>query len=141
MSQKISHAGVIESIQGDSIKVRIVQTSACAACKVASHCNAAESKVKIVDVVGADASRYQLGQEVVVWASKDVANRALVLGFGLPFLLMIAVLIIVLYITGNEGVAALSALGSLVPYYFLLWWYRDSVQRGISFRIEDRIHN
>ena len=88
MSQKISHAGVIESIEGDSIKVRIVQTSACAACKVAGHCNAAESKVKIVDVVGADATRYQLGQEVVVWASKDVANKALVLGFGLPFLLI-----------------------------------------------------
>jgi len=138
MSQKISHAGIIESIQGDSIKVRIVQTSACAACKVASHCNAAESKVKLVDVVEADASRYQLGQEVVVWASKDVANRALLLGFGLPFLMMVAVLVMVLYLTDNEGVAALSALGSLVPYYFLLWWYRDRIQRGISFRIEDK---
>ena len=138
MSQKISHAGVIESIEGDSIKVRIVQTSACAACKVAGHCNAAESKVKIVDVVGADATRYQLGQEVVVWASKDVANKALVLGFGLPFLLMIAVLVIVLHVTDNEGVAALSALGSLLLYYGLLWLRRESIQRGISFRLEEK---
>ena len=138
MSQKISHAGVIESIEGDSIKVRIVQTSACAACKVAGHCNAAESKVKIVDVVGADATRYQLGQEVVVWASKDVANKALVLGFGLPFLLMIAVLVIVLHVTDNEGAAALSALGSLLLYYGLLWLRRESIQRGISFRIEEK---
>ena len=138
MSQKISHTGVIESIQGDSIKVRIVQTSACAACKVAGHCNAAESKVKIVDVVGADATRYQLGQEVVVWASKDVANKALVLGFGLPFLMMVAVLVLMLYITDNEGVAALSALGSLLLYYGLLWLRRDSIQRGISFRLEEK---
>ena len=138
MSQKISHAGVIESIEGDSIKVRIVLTSACAACKVAGHCNAAESKVKIVDVVGADATRYQLGQEVVVWASKDVANKALVLGFGLPFLLMIAVLVIVLHVTDNEGVAALSALGSLLLYYGLLWLRRKSIQRGISFQIEEK---
>ena len=138
MSQKISHAGVIESIEGDSIKVRIVQTSACAACKVAGHCNAAESKVKIVDVVGADVTRYQLGQEVVVWASKDVANKALVLCFGLPFLLMIAVLVIVLHVTDNEGVAALSALGSLLLYYGLLWLRRESIQRGISFRIEEK---
>ena len=138
MSQKISHAGVIESIEGDSIKVRIVQTSACAACKVAGHCNAAESKVKIVDVVGADATRYQLGQEVVVWVSKDVANKALVLGFGLPFLLMIAVLVIVLHVTDNEGAAALSALGSLLLYYGLLWLRRESIQRGISFRIEEK---
>ena len=91
MSQKISHAGVIERIEGDSIKVRIVQTSACAACKVASHCNASESKVKIVDVFCSDNSTYQVGQEVVVWASKDVANKALFLGFGVPFLLLVCV--------------------------------------------------
>ena len=137
MNQRISHAGIIEQMDGDSIKVRIVQTSACAACKVASHCNAAESKVKIVDVIGAAASRYQIGQEVTVWASKDVANKALALGFGIPFLLLLAVLVTVLCFTANEGVAAIAALGSLLPYYFLLWLRRDSIQCGISFHIEE----
>ena len=123
-------------MEGDCIKVRIVQTSACSACKVANHCNAAESKVKVVDVVGADVSRYQMGQEVTVWASRNVANKALVLGFGLPFLLLLGVLVTVLYFTDNEGVAAMVALGSLLPYYFLLWLWRDSIRRGISFHIE-----
>ena len=136
MSQKISHSGVIERIEGDCIKVRIVQTSACAACKVASHCNAAESKVKIVDVFGCDTTNYSTGQEVTVWASKDVANKALLLGFGVPFLLLVSVLMIALRLTASEGVAALVALGSLVPYYFVLWLLRDRIQRGISFQIE-----
>ena len=137
MSQRISHSGVIESIKDDCIKVRIVQTSACAACKVASHCNAAESKVKIVDVFGCDTAKYSSGQKVTVWASKNVANKALVLGFGLPFLLLLGVLVTVLYITDNEGIAAIAALCSLAPYYGLLWWRRDSIQRGISFQIEE----
>ena len=136
MSQKISHAGIIESIQGDCIKVRITQTSACAACKVAGHCNASESKVKIVDVLGCDTAKYAMGQEVTVWASRDVANKALLLGFGIPFLLLLGVLVTVLYLTNNEGVAALAAIGSLLPYYFLLWLRRNSIQRGISFQIE-----
>ena len=136
MSQKISHSGVVERIEGDCIKVRIVQTSACAACKVASHCNAAESKVKVVDVFGFDTTKYATGQEVTVWASRDVANRALLLGFGVPFLLLVCVLLIALRFTANEGVAALLALGSLVPYYFALWLLRDRIQRGISFQIE-----
>ena len=38
MSTKISHSGVIERIEPDKVQVRIVQTSACAACKVASYC-------------------------------------------------------------------------------------------------------
>jgi sigma-E factor negative regulatory protein RseC len=136
MSERISHSGIIDSILGENIKVRIVQTSACAACKVASHCNAAESKVKIVDVFGCDTANYSTGQEVTVWASRDVANRALLLGFGVPFLLLVCVLMIALRLTANEGAAALWALGSLVPYYFALWLLRDRIQRGISFQIE-----
>ena len=136
MRNNISHSGVVERVEEGCVHVRIVQTSACAACKVASHCNAAESKVKVVDVFGCDTTKYATGQEVTVWASRDVANRALLLGFGVPFLLLVCVLLIALRFTANEGVAALLALGSLVPYYFALWLLRDRIQRGISFQIE-----
>ena len=137
MSNKISHSGVIEQILDGCVKVRIVQTSACAACKVAAHCNAAESKIKIVDVFCSDNSTYQVGQDVVVWASKDVANKALLLGFGIPFLLLICVLLIALRFTSEEGIAALTALGSLVPYYFMLWLLRKKIQLQIAFLIEN----
>lgn len=136
MSNKITHSGIVKSIADGCIKVQIVQTSACAACKVASHCNASESKVKIVDVFTRDTNIYQIGQEVTVWASKDVANRALLLGFGAPFLLLICVLMIALKVFGDEGLAALAALASLVPYYLALWVMKDRIQQQISFNIE-----
>ena len=136
MSNKITHSGVVERVEGDCVKVRIVQTSACAACKVASHCNAAESKVKIVDVLTPDSSAYRAGEEVVVSASKDVANRALLLGFGLPFLLLLGVLVVMLRLTSEQGLAALGAIGALIPYYILLWLMRDRIRQQISFRIE-----
>lgn len=136
MSNRISHSGIIESVADNLVKVRIVQTSACASCKVASHCNASESKVKIVDVF-TPGGAYQVGQQVMVSASKDVANRALLLGFGVPFLLLVGVLVLALRLTSDEGLAALSALGSLLPYYFLLWLLRDRIQRQISFQIDD----
>ena len=136
MSNKITHSGIVKSIVDGCIKVQIVQTSACAACKVASHCNAAESKIKIVDVFTADTQSYQIGQAVTVWASKDVANRALLLGFGAPFLLLICVLMIALKLSGDEGVAALVALASLVPYYLGLWLMKNRIQQQIAFHIE-----
>ena len=136
MSNKITHSGVVERVEGDCVKVRIVQTSACAACKVASHCNAAESKVKIVDVLTSDSSTYRAGEEVVVSASKDVANRALLLGFGLPFLLLVGMLVVMLRLTSEQGLAALGAIGTLIPYYILLWLMRDCIRQQISFRIE-----
>ena len=138
MHTKISHLGIVESVSDRCVKVRILQAPACGACKVAGHCHAAESKEKTVDVFGCDTAKYATGQEVVVTTSGAVANKALLLGFGMPFLLLVGVLVIVLFLTHHEGIAALAALGSLVPYYFLLWLRRDSIQRGISFQIEDR---
>lgn len=137
MSNKISHPGVVDGIEGDCVKVRIVQTSACAACKVAAHCNASESKEKLVDVFGCDTAKYATGQEVVVSASREVANRAILLGFGLPLLLLIGVLLMVLRWTGDEGTAAMASLGALVPYYIVLWLLRDSIRQQVSFQIEE----
>jgi sigma-E factor negative regulatory protein RseC len=133
---KISHSGIIESIAEGCVKVRILQTSACAACKIAGHCNASESKEKIVEVFTDHTGGYSLGQEVVVCASRDVANKALLLGFGVPFLVLVGVLVLVLRVTGNEGVAALSGLLALVPYYFVLYLFRSRIREQLSFYIE-----
>ena len=138
MQAQISHSGIVETVSEGCVSVRILQTSACAACKVSGYCHAAEAKEKIVDVFGCDTAKYSQGQEVIVTASTAVARKALILGFVMPFLLVIGVLVAVLFLTNNEGVAALAALGSLLPYYFLLWLRRDSIQRGISFQIEEK---
>ena len=138
MQAQISHSGIVETVSEECVSVRILQTSACAACKVSGYCHAAEAKEKIVDVFGCDTAMYSTGQEVIVTASTAVARKALVLGFVMPFLLVIGVLVVVLFLTNNEGVAALAALGSLLPYYFLIWLRRDSIQRSISFQIEEK---
>ena len=136
MSTKITHSGVIESIEDGCVHVRIVQTSACAACKVAGYCNAAESKEKVVDVFDSNSQAYSVGQQVTVTTSGSVAAKALLWAFGIPFLLMMTVLVAVLLLTGSEGTAAVSALASLVPYYAVLWLLRDRMRQQLAFAIE-----
>ena len=135
MNQRISHSGIVESIDGGCVHVRIVQTSACAACKVAGYCNAAESKEKIIDVFCDSVAKYNVGQQVTVSTSGQVAVKALLWAFGVPFVLLMAVLILVLLLTGNEGWAALSALVALVPYYFILWLMRNKMREQLAFTI------
>ena len=118
------------------VKVRILQTSACAACKVAAHCNASESKEKIVDVYCDNSRQYKIGDSVQVCASYSVANRALLLGFGLPLLILVVVLLMTLKLTANEGIAALAALLALIPYYFGVWLFRGHIRKKLSFTIE-----
>lgn len=138
MSNKIKHSGVIERIEGDSVQVRIVQTSACAACKVAGHCNASESKEKIVDVLHTDVSRFHVGDAVLVVASTQVAYHALLMGFGIPLLILVGILVALLQIIGNEATAALSALAALVPYYAVLYMMRNRIRDKLAFSIEEQ---
>ncbi len=136
MSDKIRHEGIIDNIDEGCVHVRILQTSACAACKVAGYCNAAEAKEKIVDVYQTDTTQWKVGDSVVVTTSGRVAARALLWAFGCPFVLMVAVLALVLWQTGNEGVAALSGLLALVPYYGILFLMRHRMRQQMAFTIE-----
>ena len=136
MSNRIRHEGIIDSIEEGCVHVRILQTSACAACKVAGYCNAAEAKEKIVDVFQTDGSAMKVGDTVTVSTTGNIATQALLWAFGFPFILMVAVLVIVLWQTGNEGVAALSGLLTLIPYYGLLFLLRHRMRRKMSFVIE-----
>ena len=135
MSTKISHSGIIESIDERCIHVRIVQTSACATCKVASYCNAAESKEKIVDVYK-PAGNLKVGDAVTVTASSQMATQALLYGFAYPFVLLVVVLVAVLWLTGNEATAGLSALAALLPYYGVLYLLRKRHREQFAFDIE-----
>ena len=136
MSNKIKHAGVVDGVEGECVRVRILQSSACSACKVAAHCNASETKEKIIDVMDADASHYQKGDQVMVVADTAVGFRASLYGYLLPLILMVVTLVGVLAATHSEGVAALSALGILIPYYVLLFLMRNKLRNRLSFTLE-----
>lgn len=136
MSNKIKHAGVVDGVEGECVRVRILQSSACSACKVAAHCNASETKEKIIDVMDADASHYQKGDQVMVVADTAVGFRASLYGYLLPLILMVVTLVGVLAATHSEGLAAVSALGILIPYYVLLFLMRNKLQNRLSFTLE-----
>ena len=136
MSNKIKHAGVVDGVEGECVRVRILQSSACSACKVAAHCNASETKEKIIDVMDADASHYQKGDQVMVVADTAVGFRASLYGYLLPLILMVVTLVGVLNFSHSEGLAALSALGILVPYYALLFLLRNKLRNRLSFSLE-----
>jgi positive regulator of sigma E activity len=136
MSNKIKHAGVVDGVEGECVRVRILQSSACSACKVAAHCNASETKEKIIDVMDADASHYQKGDQVMVVADTAVGFRASLYGYLLPLILMVVTLVGVLAATHSEGLAAVSALGILMPYYVLLFLMRNKLRNRLSFTLE-----
>lgn len=137
MSNKIRHSGIVDSIGSDCVHVRILQSTACGSCKAKGYCNASESKEKIIEVYGvADPSAFQKGQTVNIVGSTASGMRAVLLAFGIPFVILITVLFAGSILTTDEGLLALLSISSLVPYYTILYLCRDRLQQKFTFSIE-----
>lgn len=118
------------------MRVRIIQTSACAACKVSKHCNASEQKVKMIDVRDAVSARtHSVGDEVVVATGTDAGFRAVAYGFVIPFLVLIAALFAAVGLAKSEAISALISISALALYYLILYLYRGKLQRKFMFHI------
>ena len=126
----IKHLGIVENIQGSHLSVRIVQTSACAACSAKGHCSSADSKDKIIDIIDTAASSYQVGEKVMVVGETSMGMMAVVLAFVLPFVLLIFSLFLLMALVENELYAALLSLAVLIPYYFVLWLNKTRLKHG-----------
>ena len=138
MAEVIKHDGIVDSIEGDCIHVRIVQVSACAACGAKSLCSAAESKEKIVDVYGADTEAYRVGQRVMVEGAAAMGMKAVRLAFLFPLLLLVAAIAVAMWLTSdNEAVAALSALLLLTAYFLMLFACKKRLLNEFKFTIRE----
>lgn len=141
MKDTIEHVGMVESVDGMHIKVRIIQTSACATCVAKGHCNASESKEKIIDVFTSESSNYKPGETVKLFGSTSMGMQAVLWAFGVPFLVMLVLLVVCQYVFGlNDLYSGLCALLGLVPYYVILYVLRDKFANKFSFKIKPIIN-
>ena len=132
----IKHLGIVGNIQGSHLSVRIVQTSACAACSAKGHCSSADSKDKIIDVIDTAASSYRVGEKVMVIGETSMGMMAVVLAFIIPFILLIFSLFLFMALMENELYSALLSLAILIPYYFILWLNKTRLKQKFSFTIK-----
>ena len=134
--ESITHAGIIDHVTEDSVFVMVLAKSACSSCHAKGMCNIAEMEEKLVEVKKDQNMDFSKGDGVTVSMNKSLGGKAVLLGYIVPFFLLIAVLVGVLFLSGNEGAAGLSAILILIPYYWLLYKYRDKLKQTFSFSIE-----
>ena len=146
----IKHDGIIIALNEDGTAlVRIVQTSACAACKAKAMCASAESAEKEMTVVllgengkvkteNNSTQSYHVGDTVEVMVQQKMGWKAVVLAYLLPFFVMLAVVAVGSGI-GNriseigEEVIGTVALCAMAMYYLVLGLFKDKLQKEFSF--------
>ena len=131
----IKHDGIIIALNEDGTAlVRIIQTSACAACKAKAMCASAESAEKEMMVVLLGDEQWAVGNEVEVMVQQKMGWKAVVLAYLLPFFVMLAVMLIGNAIwTVREEILGTVALCAMAMYYLVLGMFKDKLQKEFSF--------
>lgn len=134
--ETVSHEGVITKIDGDTLEIKIIAQSACAACHAKSACTMSDQAEKVLTVPKPEDQEFQLFQKVKVVMAVGQGNKAAILAYLVPIILLLAALFICLGIGLSEGLAALIGIVVLIPYYFILYLRRDQLKKKFDYRIE-----
>lgn len=135
-NRMVHHDGTVISVNGSNVKVKIVSQSACGECHAKSMCNAAEKQDKIIDAISTES--LEKGDCVCVVMEEHLGWKAIFYAFFLPFLVLVTVLFTMNGIGFSETHAALIALASLAPYYFIVYLFRQRIEKDFVFKAEKK---
>jgi len=124
----------VKRTDSSSSTVIITTTSACSGCHAEGMCTLSGKEEKIIEVTGS----YNLspGDIVTVRMKKSMGYNALFLGYILPLIVVILTLILLISISVPEGWAGLGTILVLLPYYIILWLFRNRINSKFSFTIK-----
>ena len=135
-SNTISHEGIVTKITDDELEIKILAQSACAACHAKIACGMGEQAEKILIVPRPKGQDFALNQKVNVKMTVGQGNKAAVLAYLIPIILLLAVLFVCLGLGLNEGLSALLGIVALITYYIVLYLRRDKLKKKFLYIID-----
>lgn len=132
-NEEVSHEGIVQSIDGENVMVRMTVASACMGCHARHLCSSLDSRDKLVQAENPYHLPIEVGDKVTVVLQEKLAMKAVILCFLNPFLLMFLLFIVLHSLLHSELIASLGALGSVAVYYFFVWLFRGKIARDYSF--------
>lgn len=136
MNNTVSHEGIITSINEDEVQVKILSRSGCVSCNIKSACNMSEMQEKIITIPAPKDKNLSIGQEVKISIGIGQANKAVVFAYIIPLIILVSMIFVLNALKLEEGINALISIGSLIPYYLILFLFRDKIKRKFEYEID-----
>lgn len=136
IQEVVSHPGIVEKVENNHVFVKILAQSACSTCHAKGACTLADIEEKIVEVEQPSDRTLKSGDPVTIVMKRSTGNLAVFIGYILPFIVLLVVLVTMVVITKKEGFSALVALLSLVIYYSVIYLYRSKINPLFTFSLE-----
>lgn len=132
---RIGHEGIVKSIAEQTIDVRIVSRSACAACHAKSMCGIAETVQKTVTAQRPDFPVLP-GDKVMVYATVRNALYSVMMAYIFPSVILVGTIAGLVAAGYEEITAAAGALTTLSVYFAGLYFSREKIGKKIKFTVE-----
>ncbi len=136
MNDIVSHNGIITDISNDEVQVKILSKSSCVSCNIKSACNMSEMQEKIITIPAPKDKNLSIGDNVKISMGIGQANKAVVFAYIIPLIILVSMIFILNALKLEEGINALISIGSLIPYYLILYLFRDKIKRKFEYEID-----
>ncbi len=123
--------GKVVGVEDGHVNVLITTPSACASCHAKSACYTFDQKEKVI--TAQSSQDLQVGDIVRIEMEEKLGWIALFYTFILPFLIMILILFGLFASGMSQTTSALIAVLSLVPYYLVLYLFRNKIEKDFVF--------
>ena len=134
INDSIEHLGVVKDITPKTVKVSLLNVSGCSSCHTKATCAVSDVDNKVIDVINTG-QKIKKGETVKVVFQKSLGPLALFLGYLLPFIILMIVLIVSISISNDEVVAGVASLLSVGVYYLALTFFRTKLKSTFTFKI------
>ena len=133
---EIVHAGRIVEITPDFTTVEIVVSSACASCHAKALCGMSEDEEKIIMLPTDPYSEHKVGDQVQVCTKMSMGLKAVWISYVIPLAILMILILSLSSVIEGEALRALTAIGGVASYYFLVWLFRDRLATEFVFYIK-----
>ncbi len=131
----VSHPGVVSEVTDGEIKVKIISSGACGGCNMKSACNISEMEEKELIIPVENSKEYSIGQPVNIKMGTRQGNKAVILAYLVPVVLLIIMILLFSSIEIKDIYVALISISVVGIYYFILYLFRDKIKKQFSYEV------
>lgn len=131
MNHDILKRGMVKSVNGSRLTVVIDRYSACASCHAAATCGTSERKQMVVEARVSPNYHVAVGDTVYVSGGKS-PMASIMLGYGLPMIMLIMGCVTAKAITKSDIIAAVAGLCVMGVYFLILWTFKTRIDRAFG---------
>lgn len=134
----ICREGIVRAVNGDEITVEVIVSSACSGCHAKSICIPSDRRQERIVVKNTRNEQYEIGETVELLLETSAGNKAVLIAYVLPLLVLMVLLFGCYAFTNKELLSVGVSLLGVILYYLILKTVGKSLDRKIIFGIRKR---